>query len=83
MRAAFNLALYYEMNDKLEEAGKWAAEAQTLAQKVDKVDLEGKVIDIHKIPNYYLMTLYVNELKERIDGMAKLEGQMSRFNDDF
>lgn len=83
MRAAFNIALYYEMNDQLEEAGKWAVQAQTLAQKVDKVDLEATLIDLDKIPNYYLATLYVNELKERIGGMTKLEGQMSRFNDDF
>lgn len=83
MRAAFNIALYYEMNDKLEEAGKWAVQAQTWAQKVDKVNLEDTLIDVSKIPNYYLATLYVNELKERTAGMAKLEGQMSRFNDDF
>lgn len=83
MRAAFNIALYYEMNDKLEEAEKWATEAQTLAQKVDKVNLEDTLIDLSRIPNYYLATLYVNELKERTEGMAKLEGQMSRFNDDF
>lgn len=83
MRAAFNIALYYEMNDKLEEAEKWATVAQTLAQKVDKVNLEDTLIDLSRIPNYYLATLYVNELKERTEGMAKLEGQMSRFNDDF
>lgn len=83
MHAAFNIALYYEMNDKLEDAEKWALQAQTLAQKVDKVKMEDTLIDLSKIPNYYLATVYVNELKERTAGMAKLEGQMSRFNDDF
>lgn len=83
MRAAFNIALCHEMNDQLEEAEKWAIQAQTLAQKVDKVNLQDTLIDLNKIPNYYLTTLYVNELKERTAGMAKLEGQMSRFNDDF
>lgn len=83
MRAAFNITLYYEMNDQLEEAEKWAMQAQALAQKVDKVNLQDALVDISEIPNYYLATLYLNELKERTAGMAKLEGQMSRFNDDF
>lgn len=83
MRAAFNIALYYEMTDQLEEAERWAMQAQALAQKVDKVNMGDTLIDVSKIPNYYLATLYVNELRERTAGMAKLEGQMSRFNDDF
>lgn len=83
MRAAFNITLYYEMNDQLEEAEKWATQAQALAQKVDKVNMEDTLIDVSRIPNYYLATLYLNELKERTAGMAKLESQMSRFNDDF
>lgn len=84
MRAALNIALYHEMNDSLEVAGKWATEAQTLARKIDKIDTRiaanTEAIDI---PNYYLTTLYVNELNERISGMGILNGQMSRFNDDF
>lgn len=84
MRAALNIALYYEMTDSLENAGKWAAEAQTLARKVDKVDKKiAENIDLADIPNYYLATLYVNELNERIGGIIMLNGQMSRFNDDF
>lgn len=84
MRAALNMALYHEMNDSLEEAGKWATEAQTLARKVDKIDQRAaETIDLNSIPNYYFATLYVNELNERIGGISMLNGQMSRFNDDF
>lgn len=84
MRTALNIALYYEMNDSIEEAGKWATEAQTLARKVDKVDQKTtEKIDLSSIPNYYLTTLYVNELNERIGGISLLNGQMSRFKDDF
>lgn len=84
MRAALNMALYSEMTDSLESAGKWATEAQTLARKVDKIDKKvAEKIELADIPNYYLTTLYVNELNERIGGIAMLNGQMSRFNDDF
>lgn len=84
MRAALNIALYYEMNDSIEEAGKWATEAQILARKVDKIDQKAtEKIDLNSIPNYYLTTLYVNELNERISGISLLNGQMSRFKDDF
>ena len=34
-------------------------------------------------PNYYLTTLYANELKERNSQLPKLKMQMERFNDDF
>lgn len=84
MRAALNIALYYEMTDSLENAGKWATEAQALARKVDKIDKRiAEKADLTNIPNYYLTTLYVNELNERIGGITMLNGQMSRFNDDF
>lgn len=84
MRAAHNIALYYEMSDSLVEAEKWAIQAQTLARKIDKVDEKiGSNLDINSIPNYYTITLYVTELHERTEGLSKLRGQMSRFNDDF
>ncbi|WP_431423951.1 DUF6340 family protein [Bacteroides hominis] len=84
MRAAFNLALYHEMKDSVEEAEKWAIKAQEFARKIDKIDsLKSSDIDFSRIPNYYLTSLYVNELKERTEGLGKLKGQMSRFNDDF
>ena len=84
MRAAFNLALYYDMKDSVEEAHKWAVTAQELARKIDKIDtLKRNDIDLSEIPNYYLTSLYVNELKERSNGLGKLKGQMSRFNEDF
>ena len=38
---------------------------------------------IDDIPNYYLTTLYANELKERNSQLPKLKMQMERFNDDF
>ena len=36
MKAALNIAVYYEMKDSLAQAEEWAVKAQQLAQKVDK-----------------------------------------------
>lgn len=84
MAAAHNIALHYEMQDSIAEALTWATQAQELARKVEKIDDKNpKEIDYTRIPNYIMITLYVEELKVRRDGLAKLNVQMSRFNDDF
>ena len=36
MRAALNIAVYYEMKDSLAKAEEWAEKAQQLAKKIDK-----------------------------------------------
>lgn len=84
MAAAYNIALYYEMQDSIEEAMTWAIKAQELARKVEKVnDKKRENLDFSSMPNYVMITLYVEELKVRRDGLSKLNMQMSRFNDDF
>lgn len=84
MTAAHNIAIYYEMQDSIAEAVTWAAKAQELARKVEKIeDKTSKEIDYNRIPNYIMITLYMEELKVRQDGLAKLNVQMSRFIDDF
>lgn len=85
MQTALNIALHYEMADSLAKAEEWAVKAQEFAKQIDKVDkapAEGPV-NINNIPNFYLTTLYVGELKERNSLLPKLNMQMSRFNDDF
>jgi len=54
MRAAFNLALYYEMKDSVEEAHKWAVTAQELARKIDKID----TLKRNDIDSFYLAQRY-------------------------
>ncbi len=84
MYAASNIALYYEMNDSIEEAEKWALEAQSLARIIDKVDEKIKRhATLTDLPNYFSATLYVTELKQRKDAMSKLKLQMKRFDDNF
>lgn len=85
MKAALNIAVYYEMKDSLAKAEEWAVKAQQLAQKVDKKNIpeNAAYATIDDVPNYYLTTLYANELKERNSQLPKLKMQMERFNDDF
>lgn len=84
MAAAHNIAVYYEMQDSIAEAETWAIKAQEQARKVENIDEKDQEnLDFNRIPNYVMITLYIEELKVRKDGLAKLNIQMSRFNDDF
>lgn len=85
MQTALNIAVYYEMQDSLAQAEEWASKAQQIAKIIDKVDKRTKdnSIEMSSIPNYYLCTVYLNELKERNNQFPMLQIQMSRFNDDF
>ena len=63
---------------------KWAEKAQQLAKKIEKKNVVNNVkASIDDVPNYYLTSLYLAELKERNAQISKLKMQMSRFNDDF
>ena len=84
MAAAHNLAVYYEMQDDIEHAEKWALKARECAHKVENVGQISKNRDwINRAPNYVMVSLYLQELQERKNGLAKLNMQMNRFNDDF
>lgn len=84
MRAALNIAVYYEMKDSLPQAQEWAEKARQLAKKIEKKNVsENMHATIDDVPNYYLTSLYLAELKERNSQLPKLKMQMSRFNDDF
>lgn len=84
MRAALNIALYYEIKDSLPQAQEWAERAQQLAKKIEKKNItENSLPTIDDVPNFYLTSLYLAELKERNAQLPKLKMQMSRFSDDF
>ncbi|HJD76690.1 hypothetical protein GGR06_002337 [Bacteroides reticulotermitis] len=84
MRAALNIALYYEMKDNLPEAENWARKAQEYAQKIEKLDkVDERNFNFNKIPNFILITKYLVELTERNSQIQKLNMQMQRFNNDF
>lgn len=84
MRAAHNIAVYYEMKDSLANAVEWAEKAQQLAKKIDKMNITDiKQATVDDVPNYYLTSIYLAELKGRNTQLPKLKMQMNRFNNDF
>ena len=84
MYAAYNIALGYEMQDSIHTATRWAAKAQHIAYDIDRVEEKTpQGLDGSNIPNYVFTTLYVNELTERDQSIARLNLQMQRFKDDF
>lgn len=80
MRAAFNIALSYEMEDQLEEAKEWAEKATKIAEKKLAKDADGQVAE--PTPDYAQAFLYLGELSERVQGLQKLNIQMNRFKDE-
>lgn len=83
MYSAFNIALGYEMQDSIETATEWALKAQAIARQLDKVDEQATTgVTSESIPNFYLTSIYLNELQERKEGMARLNVQMNRFKEE-
>ena len=79
MYAAYNIALGYEMQDRIEEAYHWAQEAQKVAYQIDNVSKVQKGFYLPmNIPNYIMTSIYVGELKERMEGMVRLRTQTNR-----
>lgn len=84
MYAAYNTALGYEMQDSIDTALEWALKAQALAREKSKTDKK-ETGEIHNgtISYYIFISMYVDELEKRKEGMARLNMQMNRFDDDF
>lgn len=80
MRAAFNIALYYEMKDQLEEAKEWAEKATKIAEKKLPKDADGQVKE--PTQDYALAFVYLEELNTRLQSLQKLNIQMNRFKDE-
>lgn len=71
-RAAYNIALYYELNDNIDKAIEWAEKAeQLLEQKGDKTF------------NTFITKDYISKLQTRKTEIQTLNVQMSRFKDNF
>lgn len=84
MYAAYNIAFGYEMQDSIDTAMEWAVKAQTVAREKSKVDKKDIAQITDGTVSYYIfITLYLEELKERKEGMSRLSIQMQRFEDDF
>ena len=82
MYSAYNIAMGYEMQDSIDTATEWALKAQQIAREISKVDKKEKdEISDSTISYYILISLYVDELQERKEGLTRLKSQMNRFNE--
>lgn len=69
MKAAFNIALYYEIKDNVEQAKEWMEKAKKLVKSGTRDE--------------QLITFYSLELENREGKLSKLRIQMKRFDDNF
>jgi len=83
MRAAFNIALYYEITDNMDESEAWIYKAMELAKIIDKVDDQATSIPtVDDIPNYYICLVYLGKIQQRKQDQTKLNLQMQRFEEE-
>lgn len=87
MQAAFNIALYHEMNDNIDEAVKWATEAFELARSINGFvepipDIDLKILAGYGNDNFVLTWQYLKALKARKELQNRLNVQMNRFEDE-
>lgn len=88
MRTAFNIALYYELQDKIEQAIEWAKKAdQLIREKENKKENIGEEkstrLNSNDSLDYIIITRYLLTLKERMNAIQTLNLQMERFNGNF
>ncbi|BEG99315.1 DUF6340 family protein [Bacteroides sedimenti] len=85
MRAAFNIALYYEMHDDIDKALEWVEKAQKIVIKKEGLDKKpNQESYTHKFSeDYMLISHYILILNERKTDLPTLNLQMKRFNDNF
>ena len=68
MRSAYNIALYYELKDDLDQAMEWIDKAEALAKGTNASDKQ-------------LIAYYQASLTQRKADISKLNIQMQRFDE--
>lgn len=81
LRAAYNLALYYEVADDPSQALQWLQKALELASAGQRPDAEG--MPANPGYDYALAASAYARMKQREADLQKLRLQMQRFADDF
>lgn len=79
MYAAYNIAVYHEVGDDLEQAKTWLEKALEIASKDLELDSEGEPVAL--TPDYRLMASYYAHLESRLSERYKLDIQMERFSE--
>jgi hypothetical protein len=86
MKAAINIALYYEIKDNLDEAIAWVEKSKELAKDIEKIDAQKeqlmKLYDPDGTSTYHIASSYLNVLMARKEQSAKLNMQMRRFSEE-
>ncbi|MDL2213719.1 DUF6340 family protein [Bacteroides sp. OttesenSCG-928-J23] len=86
MCAAFNIGLYYEVNDNIDEAITWTQKAVDLAREIDKITDTNNIkisFETSGNINYRVAAYYLEKLRQRKEELNKLSMQMRRFENDF
>lgn len=76
MRAAYNIGLYYEIKDDMDNAYTWVNNALEIARVIEKITDPSKVAGSS---NYKFIAQYLMKLDIRKENMSKLIMQMDRF----
>ncbi len=88
MRAAFNIALYYETHDDIDKAIEWTEKARAIVLEKEKIKESSTEINKANIKNnqstdYLIISYYLISLQERQKNIQTLNLQMERFNSKF
>lgn len=88
MRAAFNIALYYETHDDIDKAIEWVEKAKVLMLEKEKIkesspETKETIVKSNKSTDYLVISHYLISLQERQKDIQTLNLQMERFNSKF
>lgn len=81
LRAACNIALYYEINDNLDEAEAWLNKAGEIAGEVE-TNFKGYNPTSGELSYHAFIYVYLDQIKNRKEKLNRVKLQMERFNDD-
>ena len=88
--SSVNIALYYEMHDRLDKAMEYLKKAESIAlDKYNKKHKGAKLQSLDEIKgveldaDYALVIYYKKELQKRLEDLQRLNLQMNRFSSDF
>lgn len=81
LRAASNIALYYEMKDDLDNAYEWGIKALEQAKVADNISEDNEALN--HATDYARIRFNLSDVIKRRAHFVKLKMQMDRFNDDF
>lgn len=84
MRCANNIAIYFEMNDDIDQSIEWLERTTELAAQIEKIDDDTAKNINRQVSSYYTYFIfYAQELAKRKEDLPMLILQMKRHNNVF